>query len=161
MSNPSFLDSLQQKGTDAAYRVAARQSAEAVHKVVVDTLQKRGGDNGATIALFADNDIGKALVSFGLGVALERLPVEAAKGQKAKRLAAELQTGGMEMAGNLAVGAVMQELVPMIINILSGLPEVPENARVSTEVPAQLTQGTTLEEQVAAAPAPAASVRMG
>lgn len=120
---PSFTDNLKSNATDAAYRVGAKQAGKAVKAALVKALEKNGVDGGKVqaFASFLDTDIGLAMIMGLIGTVAPHIP-KLGEDPRLQRLANEMQTEGMAIAGNMVADEVLSYLGPALKGVIDNLP---------------------------------------
>lgn len=146
----SIVNMMKSDATEAGYRVAAKQATNGVKKVCVRLAAGKQGKGMKksqvnALASFLDTEIGEALIGIGLGIGLQYTP--GLNGMpKVTRLAREFRIGGITTAGNMAMEAVKEYIVPAVMETLKGLPEEEELAAAATPEPAELPVMEEVEE---------------
>jgi len=119
-----FVDMVKSDGTDAAYRVGAKQMTKAFKLATTNMLKGRGTKKSQINAIgeFLDTEFGESMISMLLGTGLNYMP-GISNDPRAKKLAKEFRVEGMAQAGNLVADSVMQYLLPAVVSTLQSLPE--------------------------------------
>lgn len=130
---PSVTEMLKSNFDDAKYRVAGTQLTKIVKGGILQAMQKKGHDNGhvAAIAAFLDTEFGDALVAGLLGFGLNYVP-KFGEDPRVMRLADELRTNSMAVAGNAIIGEAVEHILPAITQVLNQLPSTNNSAVVET-----------------------------
>ncbi len=144
MSNekPSVWEMVKDNSKEAGYRIAATQVVNVVRTGICAAMQKQGAPDGhiQAVAEFLKTELGFAVISAVLGMAIPQLPGKVSNDPRVAKLCEELRINGMATAGNAAMGAAMEYLLPALQEALKNLPELPAEetkadtkARVSVE----------------------------
>lgn len=151
MSNPGFLDTLKQDGVDGAYRTAARRSVDMLQQGILKLLKDKGFDDGKLSVAkdLLDTDLGKSLLSWGLGQGLQHMPGGMADDPRVKHLSKEFRVEGVAGVETLALDMALTYAMPSVNSILEGLPvppavtEAKSKPRVVEKVPEVQEEETT------------------
>lgn len=142
----TFTSMIKADLNDTAYRVAAAQLNRATKAAILATLKSQGTSKLKTISQMLDSEMGTALVSMMMGLALTYAP-KISEHEKAKTLAQEFRIAGMATAGNEVIDTAMTVLLPVLMQAVSSLPQ--ENSQLRVEAKEE-PQEELLEEVVAA-----------
>lgn len=153
---PSFMEMVKGDGTDAAYRVGAKQMTKAVKVAASNMLKSRGMKKSQINAIgeFMETEFGEALISMALGTGLNYVPGISAD-PRAQKLAKEFRVEGMATAGNLVTTAAMDYLLPAMAGVIQQLPEEGTKTRVSEPTKELAEMEEIAEEEAVEAAKPA------
>lgn len=141
-------DMLKVDAVEAGYRVAGRQMTKGVKAGILLLMKDKGMDGGKLEAIreVLDTEVGDAIMSTLLGYGLTYVP-QLKDDPRAAKLAEEFRINGMATAGNVAVDAVMQYLLPVVTDAMASLPAVEEKVRVGEHAQISAEEHETEEEE--------------
>lgn len=147
----TVFDTLKSDAKEAAYRVVGTQLLLTAKNGLLNVLRKRGINNKYvnTVSDFLETDIGSALLSTGVGVAVSYLPAFK-KDTRAQTIAKEFRVAGIVVLGNLIVDRTVGDILPIIKNIIRVLPIPPKKIRIDTtsltpNIPIELEEDITID----------------
>lgn len=146
----SWMEMFKADGTNAAYRVGAKQINNGVRNAIVEVMRKKGSSNDqiAGVAAFLETEWGSAIISMLSGVGLTYMPM-LKDNPKAQRLAKEFRVGSMTTAGNEIFSAMIEQFLPVITGALNSLPEeVGSTVSQISEAPKSTEEKDTEEIEV-------------
>jgi hypothetical protein len=118
----TFKDQFKSDITNAAYRVGSTQLISATKTFLVQYLRKSCSEESKIRMLseMLDTEIGSALMSVFIGMAVSQIP-QLANNPKMQRILKEFRVSGMTTVGNSAVEALMSSMLPTITSALQSL----------------------------------------
>lgn len=141
----SFVEKLKDDGTDAAYRVGARQMSRVVQSAILKMLQEKGYKKAQVSAIkeFLASELGEAFIKNLLGYALTYMP-HISNDPRAQKLAKEFRVDGMAQIGNLAV----EHLLPAVMGAFASLPALEESAAIERPMTQKVSAADFLTTKV-------------
>ncbi len=150
MEKPNFWVMTKSDGEKAAYRVAGKQITKGTKAALIMLLSKQmKGDYTAAASELLDTQAGEALISMLLGYGLTYAPLE---DNRLQRLAEEFRVEGMAVAGNAIIGALIENLLPVITESMKVLPPLEEATKLrvaNNQLQEQDVEIETTEKQAA------------
>ena len=130
----TLVEELKEEMTEAAYRVAATQATTVVQQGILLAWKDKGADENALRYLreFLESEIGRSLISVGLGHGLKLLPGDLKHDPRVLKLAKEMRVDGMATVANEVIGAAMQYVLPGITEAIKALPPAEEFVEKAT-----------------------------
>lgn len=130
-----FLDRTKKEGSEAAYRICGTQMTKGVRTGICAALAKKGqsSEKIAAINEFLEGEFGAALISYGLGLGLEKIP-GIGDDKRVKKLSKEFRIQGFEKVGNELIGTAMEHVLPAITTALAALPKEETTTSKKTRV---------------------------
>jgi hypothetical protein len=148
-----FLDMMKGDATAAAYRVASTQMTKGIKSGILAMMEKKGtgGDKLKAISEMLDTDVGAAVISMILGIALTYVP-KISEDPRAQRLAGEFRTESMAIMGNTLMDTAIEHFLPVLTGALNALPQettvrVAEVPKVETKTNEQLAMEEAVREE--------------
>jgi hypothetical protein len=120
-----FIGTLKHDGGEALYRVASTQISKGTRAGIVKMLKARGFKAAQIRAIteLMETEIGRAMVSGLLGIALPHVP-NIGEDPRAKKLASEFRIDAMATVGNELIEEVKTMLAPVFLEAFMSLPPV-------------------------------------
>lgn len=127
-----FVLMVKEDAEDAAYRIAAAQLTNVCKTAILATLKAQGSKRSQlnSITQLLDSEVGSALVSLLMGVALTYAP-GISEHKRASSLAEEFRISGMVIAGDVISEMATSILLPAMMQTIANLPQE-ELLRVSS-----------------------------
>lgn len=122
----TFMETMKKDMENAAYRSASTQMTSAVKNGILLMMKDKGadGDKLKMTAELLDSEAGSAFVSMVLGHGLNYAP-GIGEDPRVVRLAEEFRVAGYATGMNVVFGALMQYMLPGIMEAMSKLPPIP------------------------------------
>lgn len=117
----SWFETLKSDAVSATYRVAGTQIILGAKNGLLKVLQKRGVNNKHlnSVSEFLDTEVGGALLSTAVGVALPLVK----PGKMTNNIAKEFRVGGLSVLGNMLVERTVGDVVPVVKSIMGAFPK--------------------------------------
>ena len=128
-------DTFKVDGTEAAYRITAKQMTTGVRAAILAGIKAKGGD-GAKMEIFKgllESEYGEGIIEILLGNLGPMIPTIGADPRMAK-LFGEFRVGGITTVGNAVLGEAMEFVVPAIQDAMKSLPPLTEGAATGVRV---------------------------
>ena len=119
-----FIEMAKADAQETAYRIGAAKLVKAVKLAVLEGMKKdksRKKGQLTQIESFLDSELGEAVISLVLGVALDNLPM-LKDDPRASRMAKEFRTASMAKVGNEILDKLMDQLLPAVQQTWANLP---------------------------------------
>lgn len=118
-----FVNMTKLDAEKAAYRIAATQLSKGTKGAIVSLLQSQGtnSDTLLTISELLDTEIGAAIVSLAIGMALTYTP-KISDDPRVIRIAKEFRVNGISKVGDEVLETALMYIVPVIQSSLEALP---------------------------------------
>ncbi len=144
-----FVEMTKGDAEKAAYRIAATQLSKGMKAAIVSLLQSQGtnSDTLLTISELLDTEMGAAIISLALGMALTYTP-KISDDPRVMRIAREFRVNGISKVGDEVLETTLMYIVPVIQSSLEALPQPP--AAEVEPVKKEETRESSEEEEVEA-----------
>ena len=124
-SKPGFKEEVKSDLTKVGYRQVAKQSANAIHALLLKAAMQNGmkGSELQAVKKFLASDFMTSLIQLGLGVGLTTMGPESEMMQK---LAKELRVGGLDRGADVGIAKLMEmgpEMFSLLENVMGAMKE--------------------------------------
>jgi hypothetical protein len=132
----TVVEELKEEMAEAAYRVVATQATTIVQQGILLAWKDKGADDTAIryVREFLESEMGRALISVGVGHGLKLLPGDMKHDPRVLKLAKEMRVDGMATVTNEVIGAAMQYVLPGITEAIKTLPPAEDFVKEATGI---------------------------